>query len=161
MLSMLKRYDVIYCDIDDTIVSGTITNLMHITWKLFKSIFISEILQMLQARFKLYKPNVKLLYNISNSQVPVVFLTARKKSVWTKMLLEHICRDFNIEYWAVAELGTYNPTQDKYDYIQGYIDITDSNCMVIDDNEELLWRCLGNIKMGTINPHYVTESVVG
>lgn len=160
MLSMLRRYDVIFCDIDDTIVSGTITRLMHTTWKLFKSIFISETLQMLQAYFKLYKPNVKLLYSISNSKVPVVFLTARKESVWTKILLRHICHDFNIAQWTVVELGSYNPTQDKYDYIQRYLDIMGGNCMLIDDNCDLSWKCLRDMRIGAINPDYVTESVM-
>ena len=56
----LNQYDVIFCDIDDTLIHGLWTDLMAITWRLFKSPTIAEFLMSLQAVFHIFKCNQKL-----------------------------------------------------------------------------------------------------
>ena len=53
----LNNYDLIVSDIDDTLIYGFWTNLMHHTWNVFRSNILSAILMQLQAKFKLYKVN--------------------------------------------------------------------------------------------------------
>ena len=54
----LDEYDLIVSDIDDTLIYGWWTDLMHHTWNAVQSPLLSKILMFLQNKFHLYKVNI-------------------------------------------------------------------------------------------------------
>lgn len=115
----LKKYDVIYCDIDDTIILGWFEKVLDISWRLFKSPKLFQILAKIQAKFKLYKENTRFLQMLSSYTGLIVFLTARSKSPATKKILVDIMYKYvDLIQIELHELASYNPTLDKLKYIQ-------------------------------------------
>ena len=49
----LNNYDAVFCDIDDTLIYGFWTDLMSVTWRVFRSNRLSDILMDLQYIFKI------------------------------------------------------------------------------------------------------------
>ena len=93
----LNQYDVIFCDIDDTLIHGLWTDLMAITWRLFKSPTVAEFLMTFQAVFHIFKCNQKLRYMLMNCQKPIIFLTARKETFATHLLIKSILDKKDLE----------------------------------------------------------------
>lgn len=125
----LSEFDTIYTDLDNTLIYGFMTDLMDITWKLFKSQPIATILATIQAKFRLYKVNKKLLYAIKTSERPVVVMTARKPMSATKELFEQL----NISDSVLVEMASMMPYIDKIDYILDDIECEDK-VILFDDN---------------------------
>ena len=86
----LNLYDLIVCDIDDTLIYGFWTDLMRHSWDMFHSPKLSSVLMALQDWFNLYRVNEKLRYMINNSKTPIVFLTVRAESKHTFNILNKI-----------------------------------------------------------------------
>lgn len=136
MRKLNEYYDVIYTDLDNTLIYGFMTDLMDITWKLFKNQTIAEILMYIQAVFKLYKTNNKLIYQIKNSDLPVVILTARKGSPATHMLVDQL--DFSEQGYCLIEMGTSYPEIEKVNAIIETGIEYNKRCVLFDDNERTL-----------------------
>lgn len=134
----LNDYDVIFCDIDNTLVYGFFTRLMDRTWSLFHSNIIADVLMFLQEITKIYKINQKLKYKLMNTKTKLVFLTARREHPATAKLLVDILehhKDF-----ALYNLATDNPAFDKCNIIMKILK-GDEKAIVFDDNETTLRFC--------------------
>lgn len=122
----LNLYDLIVCDIDDTLIYGFWTDLMRHTWDMFHSPKLSAILMALQDWFNLYRVNEKLRYMINNSSTPIVFLTVRAESVHTFNILNKILAPERA--FELKALGT--------DY--GFIEKPEFVCQQLSDNPDIL-----------------------
>lgn len=154
MVRDLNRYNVVICDIDDTLIYGFWTDLMRVAWDLFHNEVLTNILMYLQATFKLYKVNQKLRYMLNRYHFHLYFVTARKESASTvKTLSQIITRNFNI-----MELGTDNPEIDKNIITRRLMTIHNTNnILVIDDNEKV--RRLSEVN--TLDPTPLFEELIG
>lgn len=133
----LNQYDVIFCDIDDTLVHGLWTDLMAITWRLFKSPTIAEFLMTFQAVFHIFKCNQKLRYMLMNCQKPIIFLTARKEAFATHLLIKSILDKKDIEI-SICSLATDKPAIDKLNKIVFFMQTCMYNKVCLfDDNAEV------------------------
>lgn len=126
-------YTAVYSDIDNTIVYGFMNDLMDKTWKMFHSDFIADILMTLQTKFKLYNINHKLVKIINDSNIPLVFVTARKEHSATSELLDNI---ITRPYFLVS-LRTDNPAQDKVQYILNNQWCNTERFCIFDDNQKV------------------------
>ncbi len=115
MRKLEEHYDIIYTDLDNTLIYGFMTDLMDVTWNMFKSQFIAEILMYIQALFRLYKTNDKLIYQIKKSGLPVVIMTARKGSPATHLLVDQL--DFADQGVCLVEMATSYPAMEKINAI--------------------------------------------
>lgn len=127
------HYDVIYCDIDNTIVYGFMNDLMDVAWKYTHSDLIADILMTLQAKFKLYKVNHKLVHMLKTCEKRVVFLTARKEHPATKEILE---REVTKYHYSVS-LRTDHPAEDKVQYILNNQWCDTERFCIFDDNKKV------------------------
>lgn len=127
------HYDVIYSDIDNTIIHGFMNDLMDIAWKYTHSDLIADILMTIQAKFKLYKVNSKLLYLLNTSDKPIIFLTARKEHPATHMLLKRLVPC----YTKLESLRTDTPAQDKVQYILNNQMCERDRFCIFDDNKKV------------------------
>ena len=113
----VKDHDIVFSDIDNTLVYGWMTDLMEITWKLFHSDLIADTLMYLQAKFKLYKVNEMVRYQLMQSR-NVIFVTARKECNATHKLIEDIMgKEFKVQ-----SLRTDNSPEDKTKFIKEFGD---------------------------------------
>lgn len=140
----LDDYQVIFCDIDDTLVYGFWTDLMRYSWDIFKCNMLSDILMTLQRKFKLYKVNQKLKYLLLNCTTPVIFLTARKYVPATEKMLGDILEVERTEkIFEVRNLATNHPARDKYNEIVKIIqdfqdlDVQLEHLILFDDNKDV------------------------
>lgn len=133
----LNQYDVIFCDIDDTLVHGLWTDLMSVMWKMFRSPIIAELLMDLQAVFSIFKANQKLKYMLMNCYKPIIFLTARKECLATRILLKSILNKKDLDI-TVCSLATDRPAIDKLNKIVFFMQacMYDKVCL-FDDNMEV------------------------
>ena len=129
----LNKYDLIVSDIDDTLIYGPWTVLMHHTWNIFRSNLLSSCLMFLQAHLKIYKINMKLLYMLKCTEAPIVFLTVRKSSNATlKMLYDVMGRT----PFGLIELGTDYGVQQKAEVVERYLERF-PNILFIDDSKPI------------------------
>lgn len=130
----LNQYDVIFCDIDDTLIHGLWTDLMAITWRLFKNPNIAEFLMTFQAVFSIFKCNQKLRYMLMNCRKPIIFLTARKETFATHLLIKSILDKKDLEI-SICSLATDRPAIDKLNKIVFFMQtcMYDKVCL-FDDN---------------------------
>lgn len=109
-----SRHTVVFCDIDKTLIYGVITDFMHIVWEKYKSDKFLPLLMGIQAIFGVYNI-VKETYNTILQKYKrgsdIYFVTARKPSIFTKILLYRIFKN-KIKY-RVAELGCDHPADTK------------------------------------------------
>lgn len=151
----VKDYDIVFSDIDNTLVYGWMTDLMEITWKLFHSDLIADTLMYLQAKFKLYKVNEMVRYQLLRAR-NVVFLTARKECKATHKLIEDIMgREFNIE-----SLRTDNSPEDKTKSIREF----EKNGLFLffEDNKETRWKVMKELpNVLALDPVPMREVLIG
>lgn len=147
----LSIYDRIYVDLDDTLVYGFMTDLMSITWKLFKCQTIATILATIQSKFRLYKTNDKLLYMLKKSNRPVTILTARKPLLATFELVQQIA-----PYATLVEMSSLHPYLDKIDYIT---EECKGNVILFDDNKYTRLNAIMNDILA-IDPTPMFEEVI-
>lgn len=140
----LEQYQIIFCDIDDTLIYGFWTDLMRHSWNIFKCNLLSNILMTLQQKLKLYKVNQKLKYMLINCSTPVIFLTARKYVPATEKMLRDILETSKtMKVIECRHLATNNPAEDKYNEIVKIIhdflamDVELDDMCLFDDNKEV------------------------
>lgn len=157
---LCDRYKVIFCDIDDTLISGFITDLMSITWNLFHSEFIGELLMRLQAKLQLCKINSVLLHSMGRGLSPdttIVFLTARAESKSTYQLIEKIMD--NPYNFHIVAIGTDNIAVDKIQYILDECEdnnIPVNEVCIVDDNESVR-HLAEKYHIDAYNPEWFTD----
>ena len=132
----LNDYDAVFCDIDDTLIYGFWTDLMSITWSIFRNNKLSDTLIDLQYTFKIFKVNQKLRHMLVNSTTDVYFLTARKFRPTTEKMVHYILgndRD-NVHF---CHLATDYPAADKFNKIVYLIStVPYQKCCFFDDNKQ-------------------------
>ncbi len=137
----LDNYQMVFCDIDDTLIYGFWTDLMRYTWNLFRCNLLSDVLMRLQYKFKIYKVNQKLRFMLQNTSAPIVFLTARKFVQETEQMLCDILGKETV--FECRHLATDNPAEDKYNEIVKYIldylemDVELDKLCIFDDNKQV------------------------
>lgn len=151
----LNNYDLIVSDIDDTIIYGPWTELMHHSWNLCRSDLLSACLMWLQATFKLYKVNMKLYYMLKCTDTPIVFLTVRRTSSSTLKMLYDIMgkTPFNL-----IELGTDLGVQQKAEVVEKYLERF-PNILFIDDNKAIRDNVAG-LEVDVLDPIIMREKQV-
>lgn len=154
-MRIVKDYDIVFSDIDNTLVYGWMTDLMEITWKLFHSDLISDTLMYLQAKFKLYKVNEMVRYQLLRAR-NVIFLTARKECKATHKLIEDIMgREFNIE-----SLRTDNSPEDKTKSIRKFG--KNGLFLFFEDNKATRWKVMKELpNVLVLDPVPMREVLIG
>ena len=150
----VKDYDIVFSDIDNTLVYGWMTDLMEITWKLFHSDLIADTLMYLQAKFRLYKVNEMVRYQLMQSR-NVIFVTARKECNATHKLIEDIMgREFKIK-----SLRTDNSPEDKTKFIKEF---GDGLFLFFEDNKATRWRVMKELpNVLALDPVPMREVLIG
>ena len=150
----VKDYDIVFSDIDNTLVYGWMTDLMEITWKLFHSDLIADTLMYLQAKFKLYKVSEMVRYQLMQAR-DVIFVTARKECKATHKLIEDIMgKEFKIE-----SLRTDNSPEDKTKFIKEF---GDGLSLFFEDNKETRWRVMKELpNVLALDPVPMREVLIG
>ena len=150
----VKDYDIVFSDIDDTLVYGWMTNLMEITWKLFHSDLIADTLMYLQAKFKLYKVNEMVRYQLMQSKT-VIFITARKECKATHKLIEDIMgKEFKVQ-----SLRTDNSPEDKTKFIKEF---GDGLFLFFEDNKATRWKVMKELpNVLALDPVPMREVLIG
>ena len=150
----VKDYDIVFSDIDNTLVYGWMTDLMEITWKLFHSDLIADTLMYFQAKFKLYKVNEMVRYQLMQAR-NVVFITARKECRATHKLIEDITgKEFKIE-----SLRTDNSPEDKTKFIKEF---GDGLFLFFEDNKETRWKVMKELpNVLALDPVPMREVLIG
>lgn len=159
----IEDYDIVFSDIDNTLVYGWMTDLMEITWKIFHSDLIADTLMHLQAKFKLYKVNEMVRYQLLRAR-NVVFLTARKECKATHRLIENIMgREFLIE-----SLRTDNSPEDKTNAINTFNDrwgicyYGDESYLFFEDSKAVRWKVMKELpNVLALDPVPMREVLIG
>ena len=150
----VKDYDIVFSDIDNTLVYGWMTDLMEITWKLFHSDLIADTLMYLQAKFRLYKVNEMVRYQLMQAR-NVIFVTARKECKATHKLIEDIIsKEFKVE-----SLRTDNSPEDKTKFIKEF---GDSLFLFFEDNKETRWTVMKELpNVSALDPVPMRAVLIG
>ena len=150
----VKDYDIVFSDIDNTLVYGWMTDLMEITWKLFHSDLIADTLMYLQAKFKLYKVNEMVRYQLLRAR-NIVFLTARKECKATHKLIKDIIgKEFKVE-----SLRTDNSPEDKTKFIKEF---GDGLFLFFEDNKDTRWKVMKELpNVLALDPVPMREVLIG
>ena len=150
----VKDYDIVFSDIDNTLVYGWMTDLMEITWKLFHSDLIADTLMYLQAKFRLYKVNEMVRYQLMQAR-NVIFITARKECKATHKLIENIMgKEFKVE-----SLRTDNSPEDKTKFIKEF---GEGNFLFFEDNKETRWKVMKELpNVLALDPVPMREVLIG
>ena len=150
----VKDYDIVFSDIDNTLVYGWMTDLMEITWKLFHSDLIADTLMCLQSKFGLYKVNEMVRYQLIQAR-NVIFVTARKECKATHKLVEDIMgKEFKIE-----SLRTDNSPEDKTKFIKEF---GDGLFLFFEDNKETRWKVMKELpNVLALDPVPMREVLIG
>lgn len=168
-----QYYNVIFCDIDDTLIYGFWTDLMRVTWDIFRNNALSDILMWLQYKFNLYRVNTKLIHFIKNQYNPsmyknrVVFITARKSNESTRKMLQDIFRRYRVSnLFTVHELASSNAAIDKTAEVLDILECLDEiegecNYCFIDDNTEVRESIEHNLEIDTFDPIAMREGFIG
>lgn len=151
----IKDYDIVFSDIDNTLIYGWMTDLMEITWKLFHSDLISDVLMYLQAQFKLYKVNEMVRYQLLQAK-NVFFVTARKPCRATHKLIKDIMKD---NYFLVRSLRTDNSPEDKTKFIKRF---GNGLFLFFEDNKETRWKAMKELpNLLALDPVPMREVLIG
>ena len=150
----VKDYDIVFSDIDNTLVYGWMTDLMEITWKLFHSDLIADALMYLQAKFKLYKVNEMVRYQLMQAK-HVIFVTARKECKATYKLIEDIMgKEFKVQ-----SLRTDNSPEDKTKFIKEF---GNDLFLFFEDNKATRWKVMKELpNVLALDPVPMREVLIG
>ena len=152
----IKDYNIVFSDIDNTLVYGWMTDLMEITWKLFHSDLIADTLMYLQAKFKLYKVNEMVRYQLLQAK-NVFFVTARKKCKATHKLIKDIMKD---DYFLIKSLRTDNSPEDKTEFIRRFG--KNGLFLFFEDNKETRWKVMKELpNVLALDPVPMREVLIG
>ena len=148
-------YNIVFSDIDNTLIYGWMTDLMEITWKVFHSDLISDILMYLQAEFKLYKVNEMVRYQLLQAK-NVFFVTARKPCRATHKLIRDIMKD---NYFFIRSLRTDNSPEDKTEFIKRF---GNGLFLFFEDNKETRWKVMKELpNVLALDPVPMREVLIG
>ena len=151
----LNNYDLIVSDIDDTLIYGFWTDLMHHTWNIFRNDTLSSFLMWLQATFKIYTVNMKLYYMLKIADAPIVFLTVRRQSNSTLKMLYDIMGKTS---FGLIELGTDLGVQQKAEVVENYLERF-PNILFVDDNKAIRDNVAG-LEVDVLDPVAMREKKV-
>ena len=157
-MRLFNDYKIIFCDIDDTLVHGFMTDLMKVTWDKLHSNTVADLLMEIQERFNLFKVNERLRFILKRYNGKIVFLTARRYHEATLRLLDKI---LGKEY-DLSSLATDTPEKDKVEEIQRYMQIftiKGDKCAIFDDNKKVRFAA-GAIGIDTFDPTVMIERLV-
>lgn len=158
----LNHYDAVFVDIDNTLIYGWWTVVMHYTWEWFHSNLISDFLMDVQNRFNIFKINRKLVMMLSEvyGKRPLYFVTARKECYATREMLNKILGF----YPCVFSLATDNPAVDKVQFIFDEFEFRDDlnwKVCLFDDNDEVREYANQYNQIDAFNPTVMFEKLVG
>lgn len=157
----LNNYDVVFCDIDDTLIYGFWTDLMKYTWNIFRSSALSDILMDLQYIFKIFKVNQKLRHMLVNSTTDIYFLTARKFRPATEKMVHYILGDDrdNVHF---CHLATDYPAPDKYNKIVALMQTCPAyqKACMFDDSKKVRYL-VATLDIDTFDPTVLFEDKIG
>lgn len=164
MRKFINDYDMIFVDIDDTLIYGWFIKFMHYEWNLFHNNFLSQLAMLIQNKFDLYKVNRKLVYSLVTPRFghqyrKVKFLTVRAESAETVKMVNKIMtgiEDFPL--YDVIALGSDNGHLDKAQYI--YENHGNKKCLLIDDND-LNRATAEEFGIDTFDPRLLLEGYIG
>lgn len=152
----VKDYDIVFSDIDNTLVYGWMTDLMEITWKLFHSDLIADTLMYLQAKFKLYKVNEMVRYQLMQAR-RVIFVTARKECKATRKLIKDIMKN---NYRLIRSLRTDNSPEGKTKFIKEFG--RNGLFLFFEDNKETRWKVMKELpNVLALDPVPMREVLIG
>lgn len=157
-MRLFNDYKIIFCDIDDTLVHGFMTDLMRFTWDKLHSNTVADFLMEIQERFNLFKVNERLRFILKRYNGKIVFLTARRYHKATLRLLNKI---LGKEY-DLNSLATDTPEKDKIKEIQRYMQtftVKGDKCAVFDGNKKVRFAA-GAIGIDTFDPTVMIERMV-
>lgn len=134
----LNSYDMIYCDIDNTLIHGRFVNFMDKCWHIFHSKLLANILMSIESFLCLYNINQTLYFMLLLTDTPITFLTARSPH---RSTVELVCNLFKLankdKKIKVVELGSSTPALDKMKYIAEHLNEY-PNCCLFEDNKETI-----------------------
>ena len=152
----IKKYDIVFSDIDNTLVYGWMTDLMEITWKLFHSDLLADVLMYLQAKFKLYKVNEMVRYQLMQTKY-VIFVTARKECKATHKLIKDIMKN---NYRLIRSLRTDNSPEDKTKFISEFG--RRGLFLFFEDNKATRWKVMKELpNVLALDPVPMREVLIG
>lgn len=150
----LDEYDLIVVDIDDTIIHGFWTDIMHYTWKWFRSDLLSSILMRIQNKFNLYKLNQKLVYMLKNTKTPIVVMTVRKENEATaEMIYKILDKDFTL-YELQTDYGYIMKPRIIEELLQVYPKV-----ILFDDNKMIRDNVAG-LEVDVVDPVAMREEFI-
>lgn len=151
----IEDYDTVFSDIDNTLVYGWMTDLMEITWRLFRSDLIADVLMYLQAKFKLYKVNEMVRYQLKRARI-VVFVTARKDCKATYQMLKDIMKEDCI---LLKSLRTDNSPYDKTKFIKK---LGVGKFLFFEDSKATRWKVMKELpNVLALDPVPMREVLIG
>lgn len=149
----LDEYDLIVADIDDTLIYGFWTDLMHYTWKWFQSPKLSRVLMFLQNKLKLYKVNEKLVYMLNHTGTPLIILTVRASNINTVQMLSNILeRDFTL-YELETDFGYIVKPQIIEELLEDYPKV-----IFFEDND-LIRKEAASLEVDVVDPRLMREKL--
>ena len=151
----LSNYDLVISDIDNTLIYGFWTELMHHTWNWFRSDKLSSLLMYLQNKFKLYSVNMPLFYMLKCIDAPIVFLTVRRQSDSTAKMLADIMGHTG---FGLIELGTDLGVTQKAEVVEKYLERF-PNILFIDDSRPIRDNVSG-LEVDVLDPVAMREKKV-
>lgn len=157
-MRLFNDYKIIFCDIDDTLVHGFMTDLMKVTWDKLHSNTVADLLIEIQERFNLFKVNERLRFILKRYNGKIIFLSARKHNEATLRLLDKI---LGKEY-DLNSLATDTPEKDKVKEMQRYMQMLTQKgdkCAIFDDNKKVRLAA-GAIGIDTFDPTVMIEKLV-
>lgn len=132
----LDEYDIIFCDIDDTLIHGPFVKFMDWTWKKTHSQLLAYIQMIIQEAFNLFEVDKKLQFMLRLTATPIVFLTARAPCPATRRLINKIMHEGKNIY-VIEELKTSSPAEDKANTVINYLeDLNMDRAAFFDDNDK-------------------------
>lgn len=133
------KYDIVFCDIDHTLVYGPFVEFMKWSWNVFKCQWFGHICMFLQSVFKWYKPNKELIKILKGCK-KVIFLTARAENVYTDMMVDEIMGYRPLTAQVIAT-GAASPCGNKIHSIRMAMADGSKVCL-LDDNFHVREACL-------------------
>lgn len=164
MRNFTESYDMVFVDIDNTLIYGWFIEFMHHEWNIFHNNLLSQLAMIIQNKFKLYNVNRKLVHSLKKGNThkyrEVIFLTVRAECKATVDMVNRIMTDADCYFplYQVIALGTDNGHEDKARYI--YENYGDEKCLLIDDNK-LNRDTAEKYGIDTFDPKLLREEFIG
>lgn len=137
-MRLLNSYDMIYCDIDKTLIHGWFVDFMDKCWDIFHSKTLAKVLMTIEATLQLYKLNEVLYFMLLITDTPITFITARCHCKATIKLIYDMFKFSNKDkHIRVVEMATSTPDVDKLRFIAEELEKY-PNCCLFEDNKKTI-----------------------